>query len=70
MTYPLTTKTYFADTKAAWRFAEYIGANLEHTIVSDFGTDLSRESEPHWVETINDPFSSKNDLLRLAGLIR
>lgn len=66
--YPLTTKTYFSTQDHAWRFAQSI-SNLKHTIVSDYGVDQSKDSEPYWVETINDPFRTKDELLKMQGLI-
>lgn len=62
--YPLTTKTYFADEASAWRVATYIAEHLQHTIVSDYGEDPNRDSEPYWIETISDPFTDKSELVK------
>lgn len=69
MTYPLISRTYFSDESIAWRFAEAM-AKLNHYIVSDYGFDPDKGDEPYWVETWNDPFASKDDLLKQRGLIQ
>ena len=67
MTYPITERTYFSDQQTAWAFAERI-ATLEHHIVSNFGYEADND-EPYYVETMNDPFSTKSELLRKAGML-
>jgi len=68
MTYPITDRTYFASESTAWKFAEAI-AKLQHYIVSDYGFDSAHEDEPFYIETMNDPFGSKDSLLKAAGLM-
>lgn len=68
MTYPLISRTYFASESQAWAFVKAM-AGLTHWVVSDYGVDASNEAEPYWVETYNDPFATKNELMRAAGLM-
>jgi len=65
-TYPLTERTYFSTEDHAWRFAQSISP-LKHYIVSDYGRDDANIDEPYWVETVNDPFRTKDELMRLKG---
>ena len=67
MVYPITERTYFSNQQIAWAFAERI-ATLNHHIVSDFGYEAGND-EPYFVETMNDPFSTKSELLRKAGVL-
>jgi hypothetical protein len=62
MTYPLKERTYFTSQAHAWAFAQEI-AKLSHHVVSDYGRDNSRDSEPYFVETLNDPFETREELL-------
>lgn len=68
MTYPLIERTYFKTTKQAQGFAEMI-SKLNHHIVTDYGYDESKGDEPYFIETANDPFSTKDELLKRAGII-
>lgn len=70
MTYPLKTRTHFSSEKTAWSFAQSIGKIKHGWIVKDFGVDPSNEDEPFFVETWEDPFSTKDELLRRACIIR
>jgi hypothetical protein len=38
-------------------------SKLNHHVVSDYGRDDNRDNEPYFVETLNDPFSTKEELL-------
>ena len=62
MVYPITERTHFTNQAEAWRFAKLI-SNLKHHIVSDYGTD----DDGFYVETKNDPFRTKDELLKLAS---
>lgn len=62
MTYPITERTYFSSEAHAWSFAKMI-SKLNHHVVSDYGRDDNRNNEPYFVETLNDPFSTKEELL-------
>lgn len=66
MTYPITDRTYFDTQSDAWSFAQMIAKIHDHWIVSDYGID---QIGRFFVETMNDPFSTKDELLRKAGLI-
>lgn len=65
--YPITERTYFSDEAVAWAFAQQI-AKLNHYIVSNYGYDADK-AEPYFIETMNDPFSTKDQLLKRAGII-
>ena len=67
MSYPITERTYFDNEHTAWAFAQSI-AKLNHWIVSDYGYEDGKD-EPYFIETMNDPFSTKNELLKRAGLM-
>lgn len=67
MTYPITDRTYFSNEQTAWSFAKAV-AQLPHYIVSDYGYEAGK-AEPFFIETMNDPFSTKDALLKRAGLI-
>lgn len=67
MTYPITDRTYFSDENTAWAFAQQI-VKLNHWIVSDYGYEADK-AEPYYIETMNDPFSTKDQLLKRAGII-
>lgn len=68
MTYPVIERTYFNNRQTAMRFADSI-AKLQHHIVSDYGVDDGHKDEPYFIETMNDPFSSKDELLKRANII-
>lgn len=68
MTYPLKSRTYFSSEAVAWQFAEAV-AKLPHYVVSDYGVDASNEAEPYWIETLHDPFGTKDSLMKAAGLM-
>lgn len=38
-------------------------ASLKHYIVIDYGMDNSNMIEPYYIETLNDPFSTKSELM-------
>lgn len=63
MTYPITERTYFATEHQAWSFAKEIN-KLQHHIVSDYGKSEDHPEEPFFIETMNDPFSTKEELLK------
>ena len=62
MTYPIKERTYFKSDKEAWSFAHMI-ANLQHHIVTDYGMDATNEKEAYYIETLNDPFATKSELM-------
>lgn len=66
MTYPITERTYFSSQQVAWNFAQAI-SKLNHHVVSNYGVDDSHTDEPFFVETMNDPFSTKQELLAKIG---
>lgn len=68
MSYPVISRTSFASESTAWAFAKAF-ADCEHWVVSDYGVDTTNEAEPYWVETYNDPFATKDELMRAAGLM-
>lgn len=68
MTYPIIERTYFKEQQVAYRFAESIN-KLHYHIVSDYGFDAEHKDEPYFVETMNDPFSTRDALLKRAGII-
>lgn len=68
MTYPLIERTYFSNQQVAYRFAESIN-KLQHHIVSNYGVDNEHKDEPFFVETMNDPFATKDELLKRAAII-
>lgn len=68
MTYPMIQRTYFTSQKEAYSFAGMI-SKLQHHIVSGYGVDESHTDEPYFIETINDPFSTKDELLKRANII-
>ena len=68
MTYPLTSRTYFSDEHTAWEFAKAM-AKLPHYIVSDYGVEPDRAEEPFFIETMNDPFGTKDSLMKAADLM-
>ena len=61
--YPIIKRTYFSDEKVAWAFAERIGAIKHGWVVSDFGVEKDRDVEPYYVETMEDPFATKDELM-------
>ena len=67
ISYPITERTYFTTSSEAVTFAKMI-EKLKHHIVSNYGY-VAGEKEPYYVETMNDPFRSKDELLKLAGII-
>ena len=68
MNYPIIEKTNFNSEKTALAFINAI-AKLNHHIVTDYGVDDKNNKEPFFVETWNDPFSTKDDLLKKAKII-
>lgn len=66
MTYPITERTYFTSKKLAWDFVQAIG-KLQHHVISNYGVDNTNENEPFFVETLNDPFRSKDELMKFIG---
>lgn len=69
MTYPIIERTYFDNKNTAWAFAKAIG-NIKHGwIVSSYGLEEGRTSEPYYIETVNDPFATKDELMRRLGLM-
>ena len=61
--YPIITRTYFNDERTAWSFAERVGAIKHGWAVADFGVEAGRDSEPYYVETMEDPFATKYELM-------
>lgn len=68
MVYPIKEKTNFNSEKTALVFINAI-AKLQHHIVTNYGVDSENKKEPYFVETWSDPFSTKDELLKRAGII-
>ena len=64
-----TTRTHFATEKAAWHFATMIGAISKGWIVLDFGVDSENVGEPFYVDTVNDTFATKDELMKRFGMM-
>ena len=66
MTYPIIERTYFDTQSEAWSFAKRIGQIREHWIVSDYGVEEKDGKTFFFIETMNDPFTPKAELLKRA----
>lgn len=66
-TYPLKERTYFDTEQAAWAFAQAV-VKLPHYIVTDYGKEVGKDSEPFYIETLTDPWMPKDALLKHAGM--
>lgn len=69
MVYPIIERTYFDTQSEAWSFAKKISKIHDHWIVSNYGVEEKEGSLFFFVETMNDPFSPKSELLRRARII-
>lgn len=69
MTYPIIERTYFDNKNTAMLFAKAIGNIKNGWIVSGYGLEDGRTSGPYYIETVNDPFATKDELMRRFGLM-
>ena len=68
MTYPLKERTYFKTAALAWAFVQMVEP-LGHHVVADYGVSDKNANEPYFIETVYDPFATKDEILQKVNII-